>query len=421
MKCCLVWLVLGATLVAGPAQSQEWTRFRGPNGTGLGNATNLPARWTAADYQWKLRLPGSGHSSPVLWGERLFVTCADAAAGRWRLVCVNAAHGSVAWQKDFPLPSHALHRNNTYATATAAVDDQRVYVPRLDGKELHLLALTHTGTPAWEFNAGPFQTEHGLAHSPIRQGNLLIVADDHDLAGRILALDAASGRLVWEVPRSAGRADYSTPCLYQPEGAAPVLIFNTGEDGVSAVDPKNGELVWSAARPLSLRSISSPVIAGGLLFSSCGSGGGGNYVVALRPPAQPGGKAEVAYELRKSAPYVPTPLALGPLLFLWSDGGIVTCAESATGKTLWQERVGGDYLSSPVCADGKLYGVSVTGEVVVLAADRQFQELGRSSLGAPAEATPAVANGHLYFRSLNELLSLGPKTGPSAVPAGEIR
>jgi outer membrane protein assembly factor BamB len=416
-----VCLLLGATLLALTARAQEWPRFRGPNGTGLGSATNLPMHWTATDYQWQLRLPGAGHSSPVLWGARLFVTCADAATGQWRLVCVDSTRGTVAWQKAFPLPVHSLHRNNTFATATAAVDAQRVYVPRIEGKELRVLALAHDGTPAWEFNAGPFQTEHGLAHSPIRQGNLLIFAADHDLAGRIVALDAASGRLVWERPRSAGRADYSTPCLFRPEGGAPVLIFNTLDDGVSAVDPASGRSVWSAERLLSLRSVSSPVSADGLLISSCGSGGGGNYVVALRPPAQPGAKPAAAYEVRKSAPYVPTPLAVGPLLFLWSDGGIVTCLESATGKTFWQERVGGNYFSSPVCTDGKLYGVSAAGEVVVLAAAREFQELGRGALGEPAEATPAIANGRIYFRTLNRLLCLGPKRDRPAAPAGEVR
>lgn len=402
-------LLLSAALLALSASGQEWTRFRGPNGTGVGTATNLPARWTETDYQWKLKLPGVGHSSPVLWGDRVFVTCADAGAARWRLVCVDSNKGTIAWQNDFPLPFYTLNRNNTFATSSATVDANRIYVPRIEGKELRLTALTLDGKPGWEFNAGPFQTEHGLGHSPIRQGRLVILSVDHDLAGRIIALDATTGSLVWQTARRAGRADYSTPCLFAPETGVPVLIFNTQEDGISAVDPETGRVAWSLGRVLSMRSVSSPLVADRLLISSCGSGGGGNYVVALRPPAKLGDQPTVAYEIRKSAPYVPTSLAWGRLLFLWSESGIVTCLDAPTGAVHWQERVGGNYFSSPICADGKLYGVSTSGEVVVLAAAKEFQELGRSSLREPAEATPAIAGGRLYFRTLSHLFCLGPK------------
>lgn len=398
-----------ALLLVGGVLGQEWTRFRGPNGTGLGVATNLPAKWTEADFGWQIRLPGSGHSSPVLWGDHLFVTCADAAAGQWRLVCIDVAKGNPAWQREVPLPAYPLHRNNTFATASAVVDAERVYVPRVDGGNLRVSAFSSAGTPAWEYDAGPFRTEHGLGHSPIRHGSLVILAVDHDLAGRIIALDAGSGRLVWESPRQPGRADYSTPCLFQVADASPLLIFNTQEDGIGALDPTNGRLAWSSGGRLNMRSVSSPVVAAGLLISSCGSGGGGNYVVALRPPAKPGDEPTPAYEVRKSAPYVPTPLALGELLFLWSDAGIVSCLEASSGRIHWQERVGGNYFSSPVCADGKLFGVSTTGEVVVLAAGREFKELGRTPLGEPAEATPAIAHGHLYFRTLTRLVCVGPR------------
>ena len=120
-----------------------------------------------------------------------------------------------------------------------------------------------------------------------------------------------------------------------------------------------------------------------------------------------GGSPTVAYEVRRSAPYVPTPLAVGDLLFLWSDVGIVTCVQAATGAEVWQHRVPGNYFSSPVSADGKIYGVSTTGEVIVLAVGREFKQLGRNSLGEVAHATPAIAGGRIYFRSLNQLSAVG--------------
>jgi outer membrane protein assembly factor BamB len=191
------------------------------------------------------------------------------------------------------------------------------------------------------------------------------------------------------------------------EGRPPLMVFNSQEDGVAALDPQDGHRAWQLDRVLDKRSVSSPVIAGGIVTASCGSGAGGNYVVALRPPQSPGAAPTVAYEIRRSAPYVPTPLALGDLLFLWSDGGIVTCVDAATGREHWQQRVRGNYFSSPVCADGKLYGVSTTGEVVVLAASKEFKELGRSALGETSHATPAIAGGRIYFRSLSQLLVVG--------------
>jgi outer membrane protein assembly factor BamB len=391
------------------ASAQEWTRFRGPNGTGLGQGKNLPARWTDHDYLWRAALPGAGHSSPVLWGEKLFVTSADAASGHFIVSCWNATDGSRFWQKEFALPSYHLHANNSFAAASPAADERRVYVARVEGGELVLSALTHDGALAWEFKAGPFKTEHGLGHSPIVSGDRVILVDDQDLAGRVLALNAQTGNVLWEVPRMPGRADYSTPCLAGTGGDSAWVIVESHEDGLGALNLRDGTVAWNEPGALDKRTVSSPVVAGDLVIGTCGSGGGGNYVVALRPPQRPETAPTPVYQIRRAAPYVPTPIAVGELLFLWSDGGIVSCVQAATGRVHWQERVGGNYFSSPVCVDGKLYGTSTTGEVVVLAASREFKELGRNSLGETTHATPAVANGRIYFRTLTHLSAVGPK------------
>ena len=408
-RCVQIAFAVALGLIGWVAHAQEWTRFRGPNGTGLGLATNLPAQWTDADYRWKVKLPGAGHSSPVLWGDRLFVTGANATADQFVLVCLNAANGAELWRRAFPLPAYHTHANNTLATATPATDERHVYVSRVAGSDLLLTALNHDGSPAWEFNLGAIRTEHGQGHSPIVHAGRVILAKDHDQPGRIVALDAATGRLIWETPRRAGHADYSTPCVVPANDGADWLIFNTREDGVAAVDAATGKVAWQAPGVLSLRSVSSPVAVAGLLISSCGSGGGGNYVVALRPPAQPNEKPTIAWQIRKSAPYVPTTLALGERLFLWSEGGIVTCVRAATGEPVWQERVGGNYFSSPVCADGKLFNLSTTGEVVVVAASDKYALLGRNALGEGGHATPAVARGCLFVRTLNQLVCIGPR------------
>lgn len=400
-----VWLAIARLALFGgvAALAGDWPRFRGPNGTGLGVATNLPAVWQPEDYAFRIRLPGTGHSSPIIFGDRLFVTT---AAREHLVICLNAATGKSLWERAFPLPQYPTHRNNSLATASPAADSARVFVPRIHDSELVLTALTHYGEPAWEFNLGPFETQHGLGHSPIVANDLVIFADDHDLAGRVLALEAATGKLKWETPRRSGRADYSTPCVMPAPNGGFWLLLNANEDGMGAVSLADGRPQWTAPGVLKMRSVSSPVVASGLVLGTCGSGGGGNYLVAIHPPLRESDAPRVAYEIRRSAPYVPTPVAVGDLVFLWSDAGIVSCVESASGKVIWQERVGGDYFASPAVTDGKLINVSTRGEAVLLAARREFQLLGRNSLGEPGNASPAVANGCLYLRTVSQVVAI---------------
>ncbi|HAV62367.1 MAG TPA: hypothetical protein DCY13_08395, partial [Verrucomicrobiales bacterium] len=165
-------------------------------------------------------------------------------------------------------------------------------------------------------------------------------------------------------------------------------------------DPATGEIAWKTGAVLSMRSVSSPVFIDNLTFASCGSGGGGNYVVAIEAPPSGRGEAKVKYEVRRSAPYVPAPIIHDGLAFLWSDGGIVTCIDARSGDEKWRERVGGNYFSSPILVDGRLYNVADDGKVAVLAAKDTFAVLGRSDFDEETRATPAVAGGGMYFRTL---------------------
>ncbi|RME93615.1 MAG: hypothetical protein D6766_07885, partial [Verrucomicrobia bacterium] len=389
--------VLWAVGLGVHAQS-EWPRFRGPNGAGLGQATHLPAQWEAEDALWNVTLPGSGHSSPVVHGRRLYVNGAASNGESALTMALDADTGRLLWQRAFPGGGFRIHRNNSFASSTPAVDEHHVYVTHQHADRLFLHALDHEGRDVWQFPLGPVQSQHGLAHSPIVHDGRVILSLDTINPGRIVALEARSGRLLWEVPRSPGRADYSTPCVITNRAGQPRLVFNSQEDGITAVDPTTGRVVWQSGKVLDKRSVSSPIQVAGLLISTCGSGGGGNYVVALRPPKTPAARPEIAWTIRRSAPYVPTPIAVDGLLFLWSDGGVVTCVEPATGRELWRRRVGGDYFSSPVCADGKIYNLSTTGRLVVLAAGREFRRLGETGLGEGGHATPAIAHGRLYVR-----------------------
>lgn len=389
------------------AGAQEWTRFRGPNGTGITDAKGIPIQWTDADFNWKVKLPGAGHSSPVLWGDRIFLGTASTDTGKFEVVCLGAADGAVLWKKGYPFGSYQTHKFNSFASGTFALDGERVFFVRQNNDECFLTALTHEGAPVWEVPLGKFESQHGAGHSPIVYEDMVVLAYDQLGPGRIIAVDRLTGKPRWEVPRSAGKADYSVPCVFTQAGQPERLLFNTGEDGINALDPLTGEIAWRTGEVLSMRSVSSPVFIDGVTFASCGSGAGGNYVVAIQAPASGKGEATVKFEVRQSAPYVPAPVVYRGLAFLWADGGIVTCIDARTGEEKWRERVGGNFHSSPICVDGRLYNVADDGKVVVLAATDTFTVLGRSDFDEETRATPAVAGGRIYFRTLEHLISLG--------------
>jgi outer membrane protein assembly factor BamB len=410
MRACLV-LLAGCLLLfmsAPGAAAQEWPRFRGPNGAGTNDAT-LPVRWTEKDVNWKVKLPGAGHSSPVLWGDRLFVTCAEEDSGKRLLVCLRAGDGERLWSRSFDGARHGKHPDNSFASSTPAVDARRVYVCWGGPKDFLVAALDHDGKEAWRTDLGPFRSGHGFGPSPVVLDNLLVVPNDQDGKSSLVGLECDTGKVRWRVPRQS-KATYTTPCVYQPKGRPPELIFSNYEHGLTSIDPKNGHKNWEIDvfdKGHIETGIGSPVVAGDLVLGTCGWLGVRQEVVAVHPPGSSEGKAKEAYRITRSAPLCTTPLVVGNLLFLWSDGGMVTCADLAAGQVHWRERVAGSYYSSPVCAGKYLYNVSREGDVVVLAAAKQFEEAARNPLGEGSHSTPAIAGGRMYVRTFTQLLSVG--------------
>lgn len=406
----LVSVGLLATMLAAHAPAQEWTRFRGPNGSGVGKASAIPLHWTEKDYNWKVRLPGVGHSCPVLWGERLFVTSADEETGKRMLLCLHAEDGRRLWDREFAGARHGKHRDNSFASATPAVDEQHVYVCWANSREYLVIALTHDGKEVWRTDIGTFRSGHGFGASPIVHEDLVIVANDQDGPGFLIALESKSGKVRWKLPRHS-RATYTTPCIYQSGDKPAQLIFTNYEHGVTALDPRTGKIVWELdvfdKRHIET-AIGSPVVAGDLVLASCGWLGVRQEMVAVQPPVgAPTAKPKEVYRIDRSASLCTTPLVVGDLLFLWGDGGIVTCADLHSGKVHWRERVPGSYYASPVCVGERLYNISRNGDVVVLAASKRFELLARNRVGEGSHSTPAVAGGRLYLRTFTHLISLG--------------
>jgi outer membrane protein assembly factor BamB len=225
-----------------------------------------------------------------------------------------------------------------------------------------------------------------------------------------MAFNRHTGKEVWRTPRSSVTVSYSVPCIYTgPRGdqEPEILCLSSGE-GVYSLDPRTGRENWSVPNAFTMRTVSSPVMAGGLIFGSTGSGGGGHYVVAVRPGETP----EIAYEIRKQAPYVPTPVAHDGALYLWSDGaagGAVTCVDAASGDVHWEGRAyDGGFSGSPIVAGDKVYCVSDDGTLVSIAAStKELKVLGRTPLNEECRSTPAVSGGRMYLRTFSHLICVG--------------
>lgn len=399
-----------------PALSaQEWTRFRGPNGTGESEATTIPAKWTDADYNWKTELPGVGHSSPVLWGNKLFLMSADPEKATRYILCYSADDGKQLWQREYPGETHHLHVRSSYASCTPAVDEKNIYVAWSDPDHTLLRAFDHSGNEVWHLDLGPWVSQHGFGTSPIVYNDLVILGCSQEPSKRadmaapkesfVVAVEKETGRIRWRTDRGIDTTSYSVPCVRKNEKGEDELVFLSTAEGFFALDPKTGRENWSM-KAFKMRTVSSPLVVSDLIFGTNGSGGGGNYVVAMRPGKSP----EIAYEIKKEAPYVPTPVAHGDLMFLWSDKGIVTCIHASTGERVWQKRVGGvGYSGSPVRVNDKIYCIDEAGTVVVLSASDEFDELGRMDLKEECRTTPAIANGRMYLRTISHLYSIGGK------------
>lgn len=449
-------------LAALPCSAQEWTRFRGPNGGGIatGDLTAIPARWSSGDYRWQVDLPGVGHSSPVIWGSRLFLTSGDSQSGARLVLCYDTEKGKRLWRRDFADDTHHTHQRNSYASSTPVVDAERVYVTWATPKRYTVVALDHDGHDLWRKDLGAFPATHGFGCSPILYEDLLLVPDDHKDGGSLVALDRRTGNVRWKKERGASKAAYSTPVVYEPPVGKTLVIFSNTADGLTAIDPATGETVWQLADVFPERCVGSPVVVGDLVLASCGSGGGGRVLVAAYagaeldakkaaedPTARNGaatnrdarsesvtnaagggtksesksettseattegaksvGEDRIAYRVTRAAPYVPTPVAWDGLVFLWHDGGTVTCLDAASGQEHWRKRIGGSYSSSPICVAGRIYCVSHEGEVVVLAAEKEYRLLARNELEDLTRATPAVSGGRMYLRTATKLFCVG--------------
>ncbi len=408
-------LLLAAFFAATSAAGQEWTRFRGPNGTGVSSSRGLPVSWTEKEFVWRVPIAGASHSQPVIWGDRLFLLTALDAGKERVLLCLSKTDGRELWRQTYALPMPRLgNRNTGYANTSPVVDADRVVACFVSRDHFWVRAFDHAGQELWRRDLGPFSAQHGHGASPIIHDGRVIVTNDQDGTSSVVALDLKTGAVVWTSPR-ATRGDtnvaaaYGTPVVHHRADGVDELLLSSHAHGLSGLDARTGALNWESP-VFDKRMVASPVVAGDLVIGTCGSGAGtGNYLSAVKLGGQGNVAAtHVAWTLKRATPYVPTPLFHEGRIYLISDAGFASAVEAATGKVLWSERLPrAEFFGSPVIVDGKIYCASTKGELIVLATGDTFRELGRSPLGEGTHSSPCVDAGRLYIKTFTHLVCLG--------------
>jgi outer membrane protein assembly factor BamB len=381
---------------------QYWTRWRGPSGQGIVNGAGYVDRWSATEnVRWKTPVPGRGNSSPIVWRDQIFLTTAH-NDGRLSVMSFRRADGVRQWEAMLPDVAGRAHQKNGHASATVTTDGTRVYASF--GSVVAALGLD--GRIIWRRELGTISNYHGPAGSPLLYKDRLIVYQDQSRGSFIAALDLATGRDVWRTGRQQS-IGWGTPVAIRL-GARDEIIVNS-EGQVQSYDPSTGKEFWSC-RGMSFEVIPTPVVGAGLIFCSSGRAG---PTLAIRP----GGSGDVtrthvAWSTQRGSPFVPSPILVGSQLYTVNDmASIVSSFDAATGKSLWQGRLGvatrEGFSASPVSVDGKVFFTNDDGQTFVLRAGPTFELLHTNDIGERTLASPALVDGRWYVRTDRHLMAIG--------------
>jgi outer membrane protein assembly factor BamB len=404
-------LAIALLLVAAPGTAalpgaENWPRWRGPDGNAVSAGAPLPLHWDAREnVVWKTGLPGEGSSSPVVWGDRVFLTAAQQHGERRIVLCLDRAGGQVLWRREVEDRDPERTSSLTgHAAPTPATDGRRVVA--FFGNA-GVVCYDRDGRPLWRRRLGEFDTELGLASSPVLDRGRVILVCDHDgdrftsFDSFLVALDLETGKDVWRTERRGLQRSWSTPVLVPGAGGKPELVVSA-QDELRGYDPESGRQLWRLPG-LTGWVTPSPVFGHGLIFAVSGKDG---PTLAVRP----GGTGEVrpAWRHARGGPYVCSPVLYGEHLYVNSEQGFLSCYAARTGERLYRERLGGKFTASPVAGDGKVYFTNEAGTTFVVAAGPRFALLARNVLGEECLASPAVAGGRLFLRTTKHLFCIRP-------------
>jgi len=404
--------------VSSQACGGDWPEFRGPTTQGLSNAKRVPVSWSETEnVVWKTAIPGLGWSTPVLAGNRLFVTTAVPVEEKdqsLRLLCVDAAAGAVLWDKELFRTEGAveIHKKNSHASASALIDGDRVFV--------HFgphgtAAVDFNGDVVWKTNELKYLPQHGVGGSPALAGDRLVIScDGHDVQ-YVVALDKATGSVLWKTPRDTGFSkgfSFGTPLVVDINGQRQAICPGSG--AIISYDPANGKELWRV-RHGNWSVVPRPVYANGLIIACTGYEKG--KILGIDPTGSGDvTDSHVKWSLERGVPYNPSPVVVGNDVYFVSDAGIVSCVDVTSGQVHWTERVGGKFSASLLYADGKIFAQNEEGLSIVFKPGHTFEKMAENEFanGLRTYASYTPIDGALFLRSESHLYRVGEKANVAA-------
>lgn len=389
------------------ARGEDWPGWRGPRGDGTSAERKVAVEWDGVEGKnvaWKVEIPGTGHSSPIVWQDRVFVATALEDSQDRALLCLDREDGRTIWQETVVhSPLERKHGLNSFASATPATDGKQVYATFLDQGEMVVAAYDFDGSQKWLVRPGKFSSVHGYCSCPVLFEDKVIVNGDHDGDSYIVALSRDDGKSLWKVPREHKTRSYVTPIIRQIDGRTQMIL--SGSKRVTSYDPRDGSLHWVIEGPTE-QFVASMVYNGKMLFMTAGFPE--HHMLAIRPDGKGNvTDTHIAWRTQKGASYVPSPIAEGDYFLVVSDGGIATCFLAETGERMWSERLGTHYSASLVSAGGLVYFLDDAGIMKVVKPGRMLEVVAENPLGENCYASPAISGGQIFIRAQHHLYAIG--------------
>ena len=359
----------------------------------------------------KFAVPGSGHSSPIVWEDKLFIVTAKPETQERILLCYDSNNGKLLWQKTvLKTILENKHSDNSYASGTPATDGNLIYVSFLDGEDVLVAAYDFTGKQIWIQRPGTFSSPHGYSCSPVIFENKVIINGNSKGDSFVAALNKTNGQIIWKILHDKPAHSFSTPIFREMAGKMQMIFCGNKE--IASYNPDDGSRYWFINGP-SEDFCSSPVYnekTGLLLISSAWPQ---RHLLAIKPDGSGDvTESHVVWQTKKGAYYVPSPVCTDDYLFTTMTNGQVHCIEVSTGNTLWVEDLGKQYSSS-VLVNGLVYMPNDEGVITVIKPGPTFEIVAKNSIGERMNASPAISNGKIYLRGDKHLFCIGQKDSAS--------
>jgi outer membrane protein assembly factor BamB len=400
-------LCAGLTLLVltPPASAGDWPCWRGPHRDGTSDETSIPIRWSRTEnICWNVAIPGKGHSSPIVWGDRIFLTTCQEKEEQRLLLCLDRHDGKLLWQRVVVTAKlEPKHQLNSYASSTPATDGRHVWVSFMDDPNMAVCCYDFDGKQVWRRSPGEFHSRHGFCSPAVLYKDLVILNGDQDDVAYLVALDKATGAERWRADRPNRTRSYCPPIIIDAAGKKQLVL--SGSKCVASYDPDTGKQIWLMDGPTE-QFVASLVYRDNVIFLTAGFPE--HHIMGIRPDGE--GKitrSHILWRDQRGASYVPSPIAHGDYFFLVSDEGIASCLEIHSGKRRWMEHLGRHHSASAVSAGDYLYFPDDDGTTFVVRAGPKFEIVSRNVLGEECSASPAIANGQLFLRTLHHLWCIG--------------